>query len=194
MTNRRKIIPTIIATVLVALFLPVMASAQGNYDPWNRNRDYGRDRRNDDYVNRSLRDSIRRVKDRSDDFRDHLDSALDHSRYDRSRREDRINDVARDFENAADRLKDRFGDGRDLNRSYNEAQRLLQIGVRIDQFMSRNRLDGRVVSDWAQIRQDLRVIANAYGNYGGYNDPYNRRDRRNDTRSRIGDIFRNFPF
>jgi hypothetical protein len=194
MTNRRKIIPTIIAAVLVALFLPVMASAQGNYDPWNRNRDDRRDRRNDDYYNRSLRDSIRRVKDRSDDFRDHLDSSLDHSRYDRSRREDRINDVARDFENAADRLKDRFGDGRDLNRSYNEAQRLLQIGVRIDQFMSRNRLDGRVTSDWAQIRQDLRVIANAYGNYGGYNDPYNRRDRRNDTRSRIGDIFRNFPF
>ena len=192
MTNRRKNFLTIIAVALVALFLPVMASAQGNYDPWNRNHDYGRDRRNDDNINRSLRDSIRRVKDRSDDFRDHLDSSLDHSRYDRTRREDRINDVARDFENAADRLKDRFGDGRDLNRSYNEAQRLLQIGARIDQMMSRNRFDGRVMSDWAQIRQDLRVIANAYGNYGGYNnDPYR---RRNDNRSRIGDIFRNFPF
>jgi hypothetical protein len=192
MTNRRKNFLTIIAVALVALFLPVMASAQGNYDPWNRNRDNGRDRRNDDYINRSLRDSIRRVKDRSDDFKDHLDSALDHSRYDRTRREDRINDVARDFENAADRLKDRYGDGRDLNRSYNEAQRLLQIGVRIDQMIARNRFDGRVMSDWAQIRQDLRVIANAYGNYGGYNnDPYR---RRNDNRSRIGDIFRNFPF
>lgn len=189
MTNRRKIFPTIIAAALVALFLPVMASAQGNYDPWNRNRDYGRNRRNDDYINRSLRDSIRRVKDRSDDFRAHLDSAMDRSRYDDTRREDRINNIAREFENAADRLKDRFGDGRDLNRSYNEAQRLLQIGVRIDQIISRNRFDGRVMSDWAQIRQDLRVIANAYGNYGGYND--NRRDR---NRSRIGDIFRNFPF
>ncbi|HEV2912023.1 MAG TPA: hypothetical protein VGX92_01795 [Pyrinomonadaceae bacterium] len=235
MTNRRRrIIPSILAAALVALCLPILASAQGSYDPWNRNRDYGRDRdyrrdrrNNGDYSRygydrNSLRDSIRRVKDRSDDFRDHLDSALDHSRYDDSRREDRINDVAREFENAADRLKDRFDDGRDLNRSAGEAQRLLQIGSRIDHFMSRNRLDGRVTSDWAQIRQDLRVIAYAYGN-NGYNDPYYGRNdgyygrndgyygnddyrrreeqrrreeerRRRQNRSRVGDIIRNFPY
>lgn len=189
MTNRRKkIIPTIIATALLALCLPIMASAQGNYDPWNRDR---RDRRDDryGYNQRMLRDSIRRVKDRSDDFRDHLDRAIDRSRIDDTRREDRINDIARDFERAAQRLDDRFDNGRDLNRSANEARRLLEIGTRINQFMSRSRLDGRVQSDWAQIRQDLRVIANAYGSYT-YNDPYNRRNNRNT----IGDIFRNFPF
>lgn len=207
MTNRRKIFPTIIAVALVALFLPVMASAQGNYDPWDRNR------RNDDRYgnnNRWLRDSIRRVKDRSDDFREHLDEALDRSRYDDTRREDRINNVAREFENAAHRLEDRFDNGRDLNRSAGEAQRLLQIGSRIDQLISRGRFNGRVMSDWAQIRQDLRVIANAYnnrgyyGNNGGYygNDDYRRREeqrrreeeeRRRRNRNRIGGIFRNFP-
>ena len=207
MINRRKNFLTIIAVALVALFLPVMASAQGNYDPWGRNS------RNDDRYgnnNRALRDSIRCVKDRSDDFRDHLDSALDRSRYDDTRREDRINYVAREFENAASRLKDRFGDGRDLNRSAGEAQRLLQIGSRIDQLISRNRFDGRVMSDWAQIRQDLRVIASAYnntgynGNNGGYygNDDYRRREeqrrreeeqRRRQNRNRTGVIFRNFP-
>jgi hypothetical protein len=193
MTNRRKnIIPTIIATALLALCLPIMASAQGGYDPWNRDRDYRRDRRDDryGYNYRMLRDSIRRVKDRSDDFRDHLDSALDRSRVDDTRREDRINDIARDFERAAQRLDDRFDNGRDLNRSTNEARRLLEIGARINQFMSRSRLDGRVQSDWAQIRADLRIIANAYGSYGYGNDPYNRRN----NRSTIGDIFRNFPF
>jgi hypothetical protein len=227
MTDRRRIIPSILAAALVALCLPILASAQGSYDPWNRNRDYGRDRdyrRNNGnygrygYDNRGLRDSIRRVKDRSDDFRDHLDSALDRSRYDDTRREDRINNIAREFEQAADRLKDRFDDGRDLNRSAGEAHRLLQIASRIDQFMSRNRLDGRVVSDWAQIRQDLRVIANAYGYNGGYNggyygndgyygrndgyygndDDYRRREeerrRRQQNRSRIGDILRRFPY
>lgn len=194
MTNRRKkLIPTIIATALLALCLPVMASAQGSYDPWNRDRDYRRDRRDDryGYNQRMLRDSIRRVKDRSDDFRDHLDSAIDRSRIDDTRREDRINDIAREFERAAHRLDDRFDNGRDLNRSSNEARRLLEIGVRINQFMSRSRLNGRVQSDWAQIRQDLRVIANAYGSYTyNNNDPYNRRN----NRSTIGDIFRNFPF
>jgi hypothetical protein len=202
MTNRRKqLIPTIIAAALLALCLPIMASAQGNYDPWNRDRDYRRDRRNDNnnrygYDVRTLRDSIRRVKDRSDDFRDHLDSALDHSRVDGTRREDGINDIARDFERAAARLNDRFDNGRDLNRSTNEARRLLEIGSRIDQFMSRGRLNGRVQSDWAQIRQDLRVIASAYGQYSYSNDPYNRRDdgRRNNNRRGSGDIIRNFPY
>ncbi|HVG35074.1 MAG TPA: hypothetical protein VM911_18545 [Pyrinomonadaceae bacterium] len=209
MTNRLRIIPTIIAAALVALFLPVMASAQGNYDPWNRNRDnrYG-------YNNRTLRDSIRRVSDRADDFRDHLDSALDRSRIDDTRREDRINNIAGDFENAADRLRDRFNDGRDLNRSAGEARRLLDIGARIDQFMSRNRVGGRAVSDWAQIRQDLRVISNAYNYNGVYNDPYYRgndgyygnddyrrreeqrrreEEQRRRQRSRIGNIIRNLP-
>lgn len=194
MTNRLKLIPSLIAAALVALCLPVMASAQGGYDPWNRDRDYRRDRRNDNYDRygyRSLRDSIRRVRNRSDDFRNHLDSALDRSRIDDTRREDRINDMAREFERAAHRLDDRFDNGRDLNRSADEARHLLEVGVRIDQLMARARLrDGRAQSDWAQIRQDLRVIANAYGSYGYGNGPY----RRNDNRRTIADIFRNFPF
>ncbi len=194
MTNRLRIIPTLIAVALVALCLPIMASAQGGYDPWNRDRDYRRDRRNDDYDRygyRSLRDSIRRVRNRSDDFRNHLDSALDRSRIDDTRREDRINDIAREFERAANRLDDRFDNGRDLNRSAGEARHLLEVGARIDQLMSRARFrDGRVQSDWAQIRQDLRVIANAYGGYNYGNGPY----RRGDNRRTIADIFRNFPF
>ncbi|HEX8143603.1 MAG TPA: hypothetical protein VF553_13465 [Pyrinomonadaceae bacterium] len=190
MTNRRKLIPTIIATALLALCFPILASAQGGYDPWNRDRDYRRDRRDNNrygYDMRSLRDSIRRVRDRSDDFRAHLDSSLDRSRIDDTRREDRINDIAREFERAAVRLDDRFDNGRDLNRSTNEARRLLEIGARLDQFMARSRWSGRAQSDWAQIRQDLRVIARAYGSYGYGNHPYNRRNT-------IGDIFRNFPF
>jgi hypothetical protein len=194
MTNRLKLIPTLIAAALVALCLPIMASAQGSYDPWNRDRDYRRDRRTDDYDRygqRSLRDSIRRVRNRSDDFRSHLDNALDRSRIDDTRREDRINDIAREFERAANRLDDRFDNGRDLNRSADEARHLLEVGARIDQLMSRARLrDGRAQSDWAQIRQDLRVIANAYGSYNYSNGPY----RRNDNRRTIGEIFRNFPF
>lgn len=195
MTNRLKLIPTLIAAAIVALCLPIMASAQGGYDPWwNRDRDYRRDRRDDDYRYgyRTLRDSIRRVRDRSDDFRDHLDSALDRSRIDDTRREDRINEIAREFERAAHRLDNRFDNGRDLSRSADEARRLLEIGARIDQLMARARFrDGRVQSDWAQIRQDLRVIANAYGSYGYGNGPYG---RRGDNRRTIGDIFRNFPF
>lgn len=189
MNNRRTIL-TVFATALLALCLPVLAAAQGSYDPYGRNRD-NRDYRNDRnygrYDSRTLRDAARRVNDRSRDFQRHLDSALDHSRYDDSRREDRINDVGQEFRNAASNFKDRIGDGRNMNRASGEARQLLQIAQRIDRFVSRNRLDSRTSSDWSQIRQDLRVIADAYGfNFNG-NDGYIRRDddyRRNDDRNR----------
>ena len=169
MTNRRRFLPTIIATALMALFLPLVAAAQGNNGPWNRG---GRD--NDDWRNRNrydsrvLRDVTRRLEDRSSDFQRHLDSALDRSRYDGTRREDRINDIARDFRNAASDLRRSVNNGRNLDRSSDEARRVLQIGSRIDMFIARQRLDYRAASDWAQIRQDLRVIADIYNlNFNG---------------------------
>ncbi len=182
MIKRRTLIPTFFAAALIALALPAMASAQGSYDPYGG---YGRDtnnRRNDDYRygrydQRGVRDSVKRVKNRSDDFQDHLDSALDHSRYDDSRREDRINEVAKEFHRAANNLDDHFDNGRNLSRSSNDARRLLQLGTRIDRLMSLNRFDGRAESDWARIRQDLRVIASAYGfNLADFDDGNYRRD------------------
>lgn len=172
MTNRRRLILNVMAAALIALFLPLMASAQGNYDPWGRDRrDHDNGRYGYRYDNRTLRDAARRLNDRSRDFERHLDSALDRSRIDGTRREDRINEIARDFHNAANDLKNEVGDGRNLNRSSDEARRVLQLGSRIDQFIGRQRLDYRAASDWAQIRQDLRVIADIYGlnfNGGGY--------------------------
>lgn len=173
MNNRRTIL-TVVATALIALCLPVLASAQGSYGRGS----YGRD---DRYNNRSLRDAARRVSDRSRDFQRHIDEALDRSRYDDTRREDRINDVARDFRNTANDFKNQVGDGRNLNRGANEAQRLLQLGSQIDRFISRNRIDSRSASDWSQIRQDLRLIADAYGSRYNNNDGYNGRNRRNNA-------------
>jgi hypothetical protein len=172
MNNRRTIL-TVIATALLALCLPVLASAQGSYGRGRNDDNYGRD---DRYNNRSLRDAARRVSDRSRDFQRHVDDALDRSRYDDTRREDRINEIAKDFRNAANDLRNQVGDGRNINRGADEAQRLLQLGSRIDRFISRNRLDSRAASDWSQIRQDLRLIADAYGYRINGNGGYDRRD------------------
>ncbi len=194
--QRRKLVQTFILAAVVAFALPVVASAQGNYNPYGRQRDYGRygDRR-------VLRDSVRRVKDRSNDFKKHLDSALDHSRYDGRRREDRINEEANNFRNAADRLKDHYDDGRDLNRSAEDARNLLQIASRLDRFAERNPLSGRASADWSAIRQDLRVIANAYGfRMGDFNDGYNRpgndgyRRRSSYPQNNNDPSYRPFPF
>ena len=192
MANRRGFFLTVIAAAFMALFLPLIASAQGNYDPWGRDR---RDRDNGRYGyrydNRTLRDAARRLDDRSRDFQRHLDSALDRSRYDGTRREDRINEIADQFHDAANDLKNSVSDGRNLNRSSDEARRVLQLGSRIDQFIGRQRLDSRAESDWVQIRQDLRVIANIYGlnyNSGGYYG-----NRRDDRRGNNEPIWRRLP-
>lgn len=164
MNSRRRIIPTSIATALIALCFPLLATAQSNYDPWIYGQD--RDHRYDtsDRFNRErLRDSVRRVKKRSKDFERHLDSALDHSRYDEGRFEDHANKEAEEFREAADNLKDKVGDGRNLNHSANEARKLLQIGAHLDRFVSRSRLEPRVKLEWAQIWQDLNIIADVYG-------------------------------
>ena len=189
MANRRRFIPTVITAALVALFLPAVASAQwGNNDRWGRN--------NGRYENRTLRDVARRLDDRSGDFQRHLDSALDRSRIDDTRREDNINQMVAEFRNAASRFRNRVGDGRDYNRGTDEAQRLLAIGSRIDRFIGRIRLDGRTQSDWFQIRQDLRVLSDfyrgAYGNGGYYGN--DRNNRRNDRRGGGDEWWRRLPF
>jgi hypothetical protein len=200
MANRPRLVPTLIAAALMAIFLPLIASAQGSYDPWSRNRNRDYDNSNyGRYGSRGLRDVARRLDDRSGDFQRHLDSALDRSRYDDTRREDNINEMAREFRNAASRFRDRVND---RDGGSNEARNLLQLGSRMDNLMARLRVDGRAQSDWSQIRQDLRTVANAYGygyGYGGYgrDDDYYRNDRNDDRyrrrRNTNNDWWRRLP-
>jgi hypothetical protein len=189
MTNRRITLLTVALGALMTLALPMLTtSAQ---EPWWRRGDNNRrDNRGYGYDYR-LRDAIRNVESRSDDFQGALDRALDRSRYDDSRREDNMNGVARQFRDAARRLRSRFNE-RDPYRSQSEARELIQVGTRIDRFLSRQRLDSRVVSEWNNIRYSLNVIADAYnlrfdddgyynrGRNNRRNDDYRRNDRRND--------------
>ena len=189
----------VMSAVLAALFLHLVTSAQV-YEPWwRRGRDNSSDRRYG--YDRGLRDAIRRVESRSDDFQSHLDRALDRSRYDDSRREDRINDTAREFRDAARRLKDRFNE-RDPYRAESDARNLVRLGSRISRFMSRARVDSRTASDWSEISSNLRVIADAYrinfndghyrgggiynddGYYGRDDDDYYRREQERRERER----------
>ena len=167
MAIRRTIISTVILAAFIVLSLPAMVAAQGT-NQWWQDRDYGRNqgRRNDDYnryQRERLRTSARRVSDLSRQFERGIDRSLDRSRLDGTIREDRINDRAREFRFAADELRNRLGDARNLYGSTGAARNLLQLGARLDRLVSRFRLDARTLSDWAQIRQELRVISDAYG-------------------------------
>jgi hypothetical protein len=209
MTNRRFILPALAALAFAAFIAPSTASAQGSIwdrirDRAERDRDYGRGGRRDDddrygrrggrisdYERRQLRDLARRIDDRSKDFQRDLDRSLDDSRINGSRREDSINQEARDLRNAAERFRGAAGDSNDLYRSSDEARQLLQQASRVGRMLGRVRLDGRAGGDWNQLRSDLRAVANIYGlrfdegggYYGGDDDWRRNRNDRNDRRN-----------
>lgn len=201
MTNRRTLKFTIFAAAILALCLPALAAAQGGYGypDYGRNRDddyyrgngnYGR------YDERYLRDSIRRLDRLAKDFERDLDRALDHSRVNGTQREDRINAQGHDFRRAVGNLKSAFGNGRDLNRSRDEAQRVLQEARQFDRIGRSRAIDSRVASEWSQIQQELSIISDAYGlGYGGYNNGgYYPNDRNYpNNRNRNNDWWRRIP-
>jgi len=197
MTNRRTLSISIFAAAMLALCLPVLAAAQGRYGypDYGRNRDYGR------YDERYLKDSINRLDRLSKDFERDLDRTLDHSRVNGTQREDRINAQGHDFRRAVSSLKSNFGNGRNLDRSRDEAERVLQEARQFDRIGRNRGIDSRVASEWSQIQQELRIISDAYGigyyNNGGYypngrDDDYRRNIPNNNNRN--NDWWRRIPW
>jgi translation initiation factor 3 subunit A len=197
MTNRRTLKFSIFAASVLALALPVAASAQwDSRDRYPDNRGYGR------YDDRGLRDSVHRLDKLAKDFERDMDRALDRSRANGSRREDQINNEIHQFRDAVGDLKSRVGNGRDLNRSSDEARRVLQEAQQVDRIARPRWYDNRLASEWSQIQQELRYISNVYGfRYNGSygrdddyrrNDDY-RRDRNNRNRNN-DDWWRRIPF
>ncbi len=172
--NRFRNLIAVFAFSLLILGLPAIASAQ-----------YRNNRNNDDYYgnrnNRNLNATIKNLKNRSQQFERRLDRELDRSRYDGRNREDRINQIAGDFANAAKRLDNAYDNSRDYNNSRDEVQRVLQLGNQLNRALTRARVSGNIQNDWNRIQQDLSILANAY-NYN--NNNRNNRNRRNDDYNR----------
>ena len=196
MTNRRTLRFSIFAAAIMALCLPALAAAQGGYGY----PDYGRNRNgnNGRYDERYLRDSIHRLDRLAKDFERDLDRALDRSRVDGTRQEDRINAQGDDFRRAVSNLKSSYGNGRDLNRSRDEAQRVLQEAQQFDRIGRLRGVDNRVASEWSQIQRELRIISAAYGLGYGYNNggyyPNGRNDDNRRNRNRNNDWLRRIPW
>ena len=199
--KKDTLIFSIFAAALLALSLPVAAAAQWGGYPQNRypdNRNNGRSGRYDD---RALRDSVHRLDSLAKDFERDMDRALDRSRVNGTNREDRINEEVHQFRRAAGDLKSRVGNGRDLNRSAEEARRVLDEAQQVNRMARPRWFDSRLASEWSGIEQELRFISDVYGfRYNGGNGSYGdyRRDddyRRNDrNRDRNNDWWRRIPF
>ncbi len=115
---------------------------------------------------------IRRIEQQSDRFRSSLDSALDKSRFNGTRREDDINSFIKDFYEQTKRLRHQF----DSHKSAApDVQSVLERAARIDEFMSRNRLSGKARDDWSTLKTYLDELASAYNvgwRWEGYRSEY----------------------
>lgn len=185
--NRLRNLLVLSAFSLLILGLPSLVSAQwrndDDYYGRNRNGGYG----NGGYGNRNMSSVLNRLKDNSHDFANRLDRELDNSRYDGRNREDRINQIAKDFRNAVNRLEDRFDDRNGRNGGYNEVQNALRLGDQLENALRRTRLNGGLQNQWSNIRQDLNTVSNYYG--------YNNRGNRGRGNNRNNGNWRNnIPF
>jgi archaellum component FlaC len=112
-------------------------------------------------TDKEVEELIHRIESQSDAFRKSLDSALDRSRLNNTRREDDINAFVKDFYKETKRLHDNF----DHHKSTaNDVRTVLDRAAQIDQFMRRNRLrnDREALRDWVQLRTLLDELAGVY--------------------------------
>ena len=100
-----------------------------------------------------------RIRSKTNTFRDSLKKALNNSRLDRTLREENVNDYVKAFEEETKHLDDHF----DHHKStVADVDSVMQRAARINTFMILRPLDARVQGDWATLRADLELLANAY--------------------------------
>jgi hypothetical protein len=169
----------VVSLALVVMLAGITSIAEAQYQ-----RPYRTDDRN-------VQQLIRRIETRANNFRTSLGRALDRSPIDSTRREENINQLVSDFEQATDRLRDRFN-ARQSTAS--DVQMVLDRAVLIDRFMQRNNLAAASERQWSLLRSDIDTLASYYqvawnwnnvpqNNMGGVNDRWTGTFRLNPSQS-----------
>ncbi|HRI04010.1 MAG TPA: hypothetical protein PLL77_09725 [Pyrinomonadaceae bacterium] len=190
--NKIKSLMTISALSIMVLILPAIASAQYGGGYGNGGYNNGQYGNNGYYTN--IKSTVRDLKDRSKDLKKEIERLDDRRNnggwnnggwnnggwnnggwnnggYNNNVDFRSLKNLADQFRKAADKLEDRYDDGRDQYKSSNEARRVLELGNQLEREIRRSRLNG-YLQNWNQINNDLRIIANAYNgrNNGGWNN------------------------
>ncbi len=105
---------------------------------------------------------IRNVEERVDRFVAQFDYALDNSRLNNTRREDNLNQRARDLEAATDELRREFDRNDSRRENSAEVRKCLNIASDIDVAMRNRRLNRATENNWRAVRAELNALARAY--------------------------------
>jgi len=114
------------------------------------------------YTRAEVNDLIKTAEDRSDRFMKLFDKALDKSALDGSKREDNLNERAKDFEKAMDKLRKEFDKTESYLQTKPEMQNVLSIAREINAVMLRRNLRADVEEEWGALRRELNVLASVY--------------------------------
>ncbi len=102
---------------------------------------------------------LTRIETNTDTFRNRLNMALDASAINGSRNEDQITEYVDEFEQATDRLRERFNS---RNIASDDVQEVLTRASSIDSFMRSRRLTTVAQNQWTALRTDLNTLARYY--------------------------------
>lgn len=152
----------LMATALLILAIPAVASAQIYNRSYDRPYDYDR------YDQRDLRDAIARLDNASARLENDLNYGssrriLGGLFWVRNNGDSAAIADTRDFRQAVRELRRSSRGGFDVDNSMNEAQAVLDRGVELDRYLRLRTGSTSVDADLAQIRSDLHIIAEAYG-------------------------------
>ncbi len=106
-----------------------------------------------------LRSLLANIETKTDVYKTQMDRALDRSRLNNTNGEDNINSYISNFENATDRLKEKFDDRKSVGADATEVLTRAQF---IDRFMASNRLTTAAQAQWRNLKTDLNTLATYY--------------------------------
>lgn len=142
MLNKRLL--TIITVLMSIAIFSVVAQAQDA--PYRLN-------------DKQVKKLMAQLKKDTGKFRKSFDSSLDKSRLNGTNREDDINRLLKNYEDATERLYSRFKDNKSVG---SDVEAVLDGAAEIDRFMTRRLASEKAERDWSEVRQDLRQLAEAY--------------------------------
>ena len=106
---------------------------------------------------------IKNVEERVDRFVVQFNYALDNSRLNNTRREDNLNQRARDLEAATDELRREFDRNDSKRENSAEVRKCLNIASDINVAMRNRRLGAATENNWRAVRNELNALAKVYG-------------------------------